>query len=418
MRLASANAALWATGNGLISTLLVIYLATNAGAEAAAISLILAAPRFAGTLRLTVPALMARTRRRKAICVLAFLASAIVLCIIPAASAARAHLSSNEALAVLIAAWCVYHLLEYVAAVALWSWLGDLTPPRIRGRLLGQRERWLVGGRVVGLVASAALAVSWSRLFPNAPNWQPLAISAAMGAAFMMLAVVPLCSMPAASHAPSAVPTAPWRTLIDAVADPLYRRLLVFSCVFSVVNGLPAAAQEMYPVRVLGLPYFAMQGLRGLMRVGQFLVAPWAGRLTDRWGNRPVMTISQLVVATGTLFYLAASPETWWFIAGAHLVWIAYAGLNVGLDNIKLKLAPADNNAPYIAVYQALSDLMNGLTMVAGGILIDATLRAGGSPAIELYAKIFQFAWIGRTLLAGLLEWIIEPGARPLRDLL
>src|SRR5919106_1548041 len=83
MRLANANAALWATGNGLVSTLLVIYLATSAGAEAISISLILAAPRFAGVLRLTVPALMARTRRRKAICVVAFLASAIVLCIMP-----------------------------------------------------------------------------------------------------------------------------------------------------------------------------------------------------------------------------------------------------------------------------------------------------------------------------------------------
>ena len=35
MRLANANAALWAIGNGLISTLLVIYLASDLGASLA-----------------------------------------------------------------------------------------------------------------------------------------------------------------------------------------------------------------------------------------------------------------------------------------------------------------------------------------------------------------------------------------------
>src|SRR4029079_18171319 len=66
MRLANANAALWAVGNGLVSTLLVIYLAYDLGASGLGVSLILAAPRFAGLLRLGVPAIMARLRARKA----------------------------------------------------------------------------------------------------------------------------------------------------------------------------------------------------------------------------------------------------------------------------------------------------------------------------------------------------------------
>ncbi|HVT29113.1 MAG TPA: hypothetical protein VHE81_13950, partial [Lacipirellulaceae bacterium] len=84
MRLANANAAIWAIGNGLISTLLVIYLAADLGAKGLAISLILAAPRFAGVLRLGVPALMARLRARKAICISAYVISSVVLCGVPA----------------------------------------------------------------------------------------------------------------------------------------------------------------------------------------------------------------------------------------------------------------------------------------------------------------------------------------------
>lgn len=417
MRLANVNAFLWAVGNGLVSTLLVIYLAAELGASSFAISLILAAPRFAGVLRLAVPAVIARLQRRKEVCLVAFSLSSLVLCAVPIVAKAEQRLSSPAALAILVTAWCIYHLFEYAGTVALWSWLGDLTPSGVRGRLLGHREQWLVAGRLIGIVASALLALLWSRLLPEAARWQPLALSAAAGAGFMLLSVAPLWRMPATAQAPSASPAAPWRTLLTALADPAYRRLMTFTCCFSCVNGIPAAAQEMFPIRVLGVSYATLQALRGFMRAGQFAVAPRVGRLVDRFGNRPVMIVAQLLVATATLFYLPAAPGQWWWLVGAHLAWVAYAGLNVGLDNIKLKLAPQDNNAPYLAIYQASSDFVHGLTMVAGGALIDNRLRTGDSTAFALYTRLFLFAWIGRTLLVVLLARLIEPGARELKEL-
>jgi hypothetical protein len=48
------------------------------------------------------------------------------------------------------------------------------------------------------------------------------------------------------------------------------------------------------------------------------------------------MGVCLLLVATGPLFYLAATPEDWWWIVGAWVVWIAYAGLNVCLPNLLL----------------------------------------------------------------------------------
>src|SRR3954466_11606683 len=92
MRLANANAAFWAIGNGLISTLLVIYLASDLGASGLSLSLILAAPRFAGLLRLGVPALMARLRARKIICIAAYFISSIILCGVPAVAALQKNI--------------------------------------------------------------------------------------------------------------------------------------------------------------------------------------------------------------------------------------------------------------------------------------------------------------------------------------
>ena len=96
MRLANANAALWAIGNGLISTLLVIYLASDLGASGLSLSLILAAPRFAGLLRLGVPALMARVLRQESVCIAAYVISSIVLCGVPAVAALQDRIDGQS----------------------------------------------------------------------------------------------------------------------------------------------------------------------------------------------------------------------------------------------------------------------------------------------------------------------------------
>ena len=133
MRLANANAAIWAVGNGLVSTQLVVYLASEFGAKGLWISLILAAPRFAGLLRLASPALIARTKNRKQVCINAYLASAIVLSTITKLAPTSGSYAASTGLAAPVAVWSIYHLCEFVGTVALWSWLGRFnSPPHTR----------------------------------------------------------------------------------------------------------------------------------------------------------------------------------------------------------------------------------------------------------------------------------------------
>jgi MFS family permease len=411
MRLACANAGLWAIGNGLVSTQLIVYLATEFGAGGLGIGLILAAPRFAGVLRLGVPALIAGLRRRKMVCILAYIASAIVLCQVPLVAAiAGRRATSENVLAMLVVSWCLYHLLEYFGTVALWSWLGDLTPRPIRGRLLGKRERWLLVGRIGGMAASGGLTIFWPRLWPETTPTQTLTLSAATGAVMMVVATLPLMAMASVGQSPSAVPRAPWRSLVAVIVDGRYRRLLAASCWIAAVNGFTQSAQELYPIRILQLPYVGRLVLLGMMRAGQSAIAPTMGRWTDRYGNRPVMMLSQLAAATGSLFLLSARPEFLWPLAGAYVAWMAYAGLNVGLDNVKLKLAAPDNNAPYLAVYHALGDLVGGVAIVAGGFLFTALSQTRGDH-LHAYAQFFIGGWIARTSAVFLLARLIEPGA-------
>src|SRR3972149_1991329 len=84
-RLAYLNVGLWAVGNGLPSSTLVIYLALDLGAPriGLGISLILAARHLVGVLRLGTPLLIGRLADRKTFCLVTFLLSGLLLFCLP-----------------------------------------------------------------------------------------------------------------------------------------------------------------------------------------------------------------------------------------------------------------------------------------------------------------------------------------------
>ena len=78
LTLTCVNAAMWAIGNGLVSSTLIVYLALGVGARNFQTSVIYAFPFLAGILRLAVPAILARCGHRKTFCIGSYVVSACV----------------------------------------------------------------------------------------------------------------------------------------------------------------------------------------------------------------------------------------------------------------------------------------------------------------------------------------------------
>ncbi len=181
---------------------------------------------------------------------------------------------------------------------------------------------------------------------------------------------------------------------------------------YKLVYGVTQAVQNIYPMRVLGISLFAMLALGTGMRLGQFTISPSLGRLADRIGNRPVMTFCLLLVAQGPLFYFFSTPgQPWWF-AGAWIVWIAYAGLNVCLPNLMLKNSPAQANTPFIATYFTVTGLCYAASTILGGAILDQfrdqTFTWFGHVELDFYQYSFLFGWITRSLGVLVLLLVIE----------
>jgi len=195
----------------------------------------------------------------------------------------------------------------------------------------------------------------------------------------------------------------------------------LFGCWLSFFNGLSQSATQIYPRRVLGLDLLPMLLLPVGMRLGQIGLSGWAGRFSDRYGNRPVMLVCQACAALGPAFYLLASREHPWWLAGAFAVWSAYAGLNICLPNLTLKLARDGNYAGYSAAYFALSGVAYGVATYLGGWLLDLlhfdTLQVGRF-RLDEFGYLFYIGVVTRLLALPLILAIDEPGAWTWRRIL
>jgi MFS family permease len=274
--------------------------------------------------------------------------------------------------------------LEYIGTVLLWSWLGDICPTDIRGRFIGNRERYMLIARIAGMLAAGGFAWIWNEISSSKTSWISYAIPASLAAALMLTAILPLIRMPDPARRPGRTSTS-LAPMFAPLRDARLLWLLGFGAWFSLANGLTQSAQYLFPIVVFSLPLLVRNVYTSGMRLGQAALAPSIGAYADAFGNRRVLIVSQLIVAMGPLFFVLAArlpatdyehapllswmPLPWWILAGAWITWIAYVGLNVGLPNLMLKLAGGGDKASYVAWYFAVTGVVYGISTIAGGAL-------------------------------------------------
>lgn len=415
--------ALWSIGNGLTTGALVTYLAIDLGAKGLGLSLILAAPALVGLLRICTPPLMARLGTAKRAAITFTLASYLLIWALPAAGLDFA--SPQVRLGLLIVLVSLHQLLEYMGQVAIWSWFADLVPPRLRGRYFGRRQMVQLAVLIPTLLASGQFADWWRSRFESSAGNRLLwgySIPNAIGAIFLMLSLVPLARMPATGKmvTPGGQPL---RQMLVALADSRFRRLLWYGCWLSFFNGITQAPQNFFPKQVLKLGIRYQAGLRIAMQFGQIIWSGWAGRFSDSYGNRPVLVVSQCALAAAPVFFLLATPDEPHWLAGAWVCWSAYAGLNICLPNLMLKLAGRLEVASYIASYFGITSVFYAASTIAGGYFFDwlsgLPKSSGlGGWKLDAFATTFWMALAARSVAILLALRLSEPDAWTWRDVL
>lgn len=139
---------------------------------------------------------------------------------------------------------------------------------------------------------------------------------------------------------------------------------------FLFANGIADTAVRVYQISILQLTYAEKRILDATSRGIQSLVMPWAGAQADRHGNVPVLVVSQGLVAAALLFFLIAAPDAKWWVVGAYVCWIAYAGTNVAMPNLMLRLSAPECSAAYSAAWFASTQLAYALSALGRRITV------------------------------------------------
>ena len=381
-RMICLNAGLWGLGNGLISTSLVIYLV---GALAAgsmdkakiglAIAWIIAAPRIVGLLRVLAPTLIDAVRGRRKVAFGGYLLSPAVLLLLPLGLPELRRLADeniNLALWSIGAIWALYHLIEYFATVALWSWLGDLISPRIRPRFLARRERRMIAGQLFGALSAGLWTFAMrDDYLASGELWRLYLAPTGFGILFLTASAFPILRIPEVAWTRVDSLAQRLRRLIAPIRSREFLPFLLFGAAVQLAGGIGQSAQSYFQMKTLGVSMLVALALSSWTRVGQMMFSGAAGRAISRFGSGRVIAVSLLLAATGSLFYAAASPSRWYLIAAAATVWIGWIGVNLGISNLTIQLSPTEERSSYIALYFTVTTLAFGLSALFGGWLFD-----------------------------------------------
>ncbi|MCD6384460.1 MFS transporter [Candidatus Sumerlaeota bacterium] len=263
-----------------------------------------------------------------------------------------------------------------IAAIsnASWnSWMKDLVSEQIRGRFFSRRLSIsfafglvisLLAGRLIDLYKEGRSVeqglTAYTVLFSFA------ALLGIIGSVFLFQAYEPPMRTPVSR-----------RRLVELLYRPFqdanFRRLLSVTVIWAGALNLSAPFYTVYMFKRLHLSLgtvVAFSVFAQVMNVSFLLI--W-GKLADRFGNKPVFTVSSIIyIFALALWPFTALPEphelTFVYLVVIHfLLGIAIAGVVISSMNIVYKLAPQEEATSYLVVNGACISIASAIAPLIGG---------------------------------------------------
>lgn len=244
------------------------------------------------------------------------------------------------------------------------SWMNDLYPPHLRGKLWGARNR------LIGLVQFSSLALGGISLH-YAKKFDHLEIM--FGVLFMIAAL----SRYGSAFAVKQIWEPPlivrqsneerfsFRTFIfKKLFTTNFGRFALFSFAMTFSHTILPPLVAPYLLRDLGFTYFEFMVINLVPIIATFLSVSYWGEMADKYGNHRILTLTSLAIPFFAL--------TWMFIQEKYLLifmqaigGFVWAGFNLSTANFIFDAVQPKNVARIASYFNTL----NNLSMVLGSLL-------------------------------------------------
>lgn len=304
-----------------------------------------------------------------------------------------------------------------VCGVAWSAAMGELVPLHLRGRYFGQRNMlygfWtLLAVLAAGFIADHydnALTV-FAMIFATASALRLIGLYYFLRMRFPESVLQPLAQREQ------------WTDYLNVFRARQYLWLLAFVGLWGFALNLAQPFYSVYILRFLPLTISDLTVLTTVHALGGLFLLPTWGKLSDRFGSKPVMMACAVVwIAVGLPAWLMAGPDRTAHLYPTYfLVGAATAGFQLCQFNLMVKMIPARTTAPFISVFLAGISLMSAAGPLVGGQLLMHLPHEIGTLLDQPLLR-FHVIFVGSLVLGMLsihvLQQLQEPNERPLSEL-
>lgn len=406
------------------------------------IGVLAAIPAFAGLLQLVSSYLAQRYRRRKLLVAWFSLASRLLwLPILAIPFVVPRHLWVDVFLILTL----LSSALSNVSSPLWTAWITDLVPADNRGRYFGQRNMY---AGFVGMVAS----VLGGFFLDTASRLHLYSQATAFAIVFIVSCVFAFPSVFIAFRSPDPAESRSraeqdgggatrnvWKYYAAPFADRRFLRIMIFLASVAVSQTFAAQFFIVYQLEYLKFSYTALQLLAALASLASLVSMPIMGYLADKYGNRPILMLSLVLVVITPFLYIPAVPDgiagLWAARHGAIsissakiyigvmnvIAGVGWAGVGLTQFNLMIGAAPAAQRTVYVSAVAGLSGLAGGIAPLLGGEILQRLFLVHIptiGPIFNAYHVLFLMTMVLRVSCLLLLRPIVEQGSKSARYVL
>ncbi len=305
-----------------------------------------------------------------------------------------------------------------VCGVAWSASMSELVPLGMRGKFFGTRNMIFGFWTLVVVLGAGKLVDHYGNSF------EVFGVIFTAAAAARLIGLFFLTRMKFPRAVTELRPQASSLSTFTAVfRDANFVRLLLFTGLFGFCLYLGTPFYSVYVLKELPLSLGDLTLLTTLSTLGGLLSLRTWGRLSDRFGNKPIMVTSALIwLLAAAVSWLFSSPQHYGHLyANYFLTGFMMAGFQqLGQFNLMIKMVPPENKAHYISVYFSFTNMLIALGPLLGGFILHGLPADAGNlfgQPLTRYHVLIVGSLALSLLSLHLLPTVREPAERSVREL-
>lgn len=352
------NGSAWAIFDAFTSAFLVAF-ALLFGASNFVIGLLGAIPYLAALLVEIPGAKLAEYFARKTICVTTTgIARLLWICII-----LTPYFFSTQPLIFLVIFFMLIKITELISDPAWTSLAADIVPSQHRGKFFGKRNM-LIG--LAGMIA-AVIAGFYLDMFPK-QDFTGFTTLFSAGILFGLCSVWLVSKIkepPTIDHDHHTL-----KEFFTIKGD--FKKFCIFAFFFYFAVMIASPFFSVYMLKDLGLSYSNFMLASALSTIARIAAQQKIGKLSDKYGDKPIGLISIFGTAFVPLLFLFVTQQNLWLIIPAQILsGIVWAGADLILFNLLLDLTDPKKRTTHVATYAMIISVPNIAAPLIGGLIAD-----------------------------------------------